>query len=320
MQNGLVVGLSAGAVPDVAVGDAGQNALMSAGARREVPFSTTTVQALGPWDCSNYRWMSMQITGQGGSSTVTWQVSNDGVNWKGLSLLSTVATGSSGDVPVLSATATGMWVGPILGRFLRLNVTGIASGTTAGVLELLAVPPPTIMTAIASLNSTALSSGGLTIQAASTPADTLNPGSGSSLFVIGMGSAYNGTNWDRLRTPTTFKSVAATGSGNTTLWIPTSAKKFRLMRLLVVVTADAATSGGADIDVTFQDSSTDLGFKTSVFVPSAAGTTFGAGFSTGWVDLGNGKLSAAANNVLSVNLSATLSSGKCTAFVAGTEE
>ena len=119
-------------------------------------------------------------------------------------------------------------------------------------------------------------------------------------------------------TPTVFKTATATASGNTALWTPTSGKKFNLMGLIVSIPNDVATSGGADIDVTFQDGSTDMGIGFTFFAPSAAGTT--AGLAGGFTQqFGAGKLSATANNVLNVNLSAALTAGKVRVTAYGTE-
>lgn len=115
---------------------AGQNALLTASSNLEVSFTTTTVQAMGSTDVKDYRWVSVQITSQGGSSTVTFQSSNDNSNWVSttLAIINGAATIASG-VAIASTTSTGIFAGPIQARYFRLNVTGIASGTTAGVIE-----------------------------------------------------------------------------------------------------------------------------------------------------------------------------------------
>jgi len=302
---GVLLGLGQGPVPDVAIGDAGQTGLITAGGRREVPFSTTTNQAVCVIDCSNYRWIAIQFTTFGGG-TASFQASNDGVNWNVLQLGLTNAA-----IAGNTATATGMYAGPLHCRYFRVNVTGI-SGTIAGVAEFFAIAG-----VLANQTGNVGINGNVTIQAAS-PADGVT-GNGTSAPSFAP-LVFNGATWDRPRTPTTFKSASITASGNTAVWTPTSGKKFRLMRFIVMLTADAATSGGAEIDITFQDSTTDLGFKASCFVPAVAGTAFGNGFSSGWIDWGNGKLSALANNVLNGNLSAALTSGKCTIHAIGTEE
>ncbi len=121
----------------VIAGDAGQNANAVAGAFKAVAFTTTTVQAVGATDVGNYRWVSVHITSQGTSSTVTFQGSNDGVNWVSVALLTSTST--AGPV-VTSTTAVAGLHGPLGFRHFRLNVTGISAGTTAGVIVFHAVP------------------------------------------------------------------------------------------------------------------------------------------------------------------------------------
>jgi hypothetical protein len=115
-----------------------QNALMTTGSFLSVPFTTTTAQAVGSTDAGNYRWVSIHITTQGGSSTVTFQTSNDNTNWvsTALNFSTSVAT-----VPTTSTTSAGVvFQGPLQARYFRLNVTGIVSGTTAGTIVFSALP------------------------------------------------------------------------------------------------------------------------------------------------------------------------------------
>ncbi len=119
-------------------GDSGQNAQVITASRKEVTFTTTTVQAVASTDVSNYSHVSVHIVTQGGSSTVTFQGSNDNTNWVSVNLSSTVATVAGA---AASATAASIiYAGPIVFRYFRLNVTGIVSGTTAGVIEFSSLP------------------------------------------------------------------------------------------------------------------------------------------------------------------------------------
>jgi hypothetical protein len=131
---------------------------------------------------------------------------------------------------------------------------------------------------------------------------------------------FDGTNPPRLRTCAVFKTASATASGNTALWTPTSGKKFRLLRYIVEVTQNAAQSSAGVLTIAMQDGTSDIAQTHSVFVPGTAGTTFGSGFTTHWVDVSNGILSSTANNVLNVNLSAALSAGVVRVTACGTEE
>lgn len=150
--------------------------------------------------------------------------------------------------------------------------------------------------------------------------DALAGPSSGVLVVRSSSVVFNGATWDRRRTPSVFKTVTATASGDNAVWTPAAGKKFRLMRYVIYVTADAARAAAGDVEIILRDATTAIGVGFSVYVPGAAGTTFVADASSGWCDLGNGFLSAAANNVLNVNLSAALTAGEVRVVAIGTEE
>lgn len=115
-----------------------QGALLTAGAFTETTYTATSVLSTTPTDVSNYKWISVQQTSTGGSSTTTFQGSNDNVNWVGVTLQRIDQT-----IAAPATTAAGnnsIYVGPISFRWFRLNITGIASGTTAGVIEFFTNP------------------------------------------------------------------------------------------------------------------------------------------------------------------------------------
>lgn len=146
-------------------GDTGQNGLITLGNRLELSFTTTTAQAVGTADVSNYRSVSVQILTQGGSSTVTFQGSNDGSNWVSVALVQPSNTLSSPSTSTSSANV--MFVGNLSFRYFRLNVTGIASGTTSGVIEFFSFALPNLTTiagqiAINGTQAVAMSSGTIT--------------------------------------------------------------------------------------------------------------------------------------------------------------
>lgn len=297
------VGDSAGQ-SNVVTGDAGQGAQVIVGARKEVTFSTTTAQAVAATDVSNYRWVSVHITSQGSSSTVTFQGSNDNSSWISVPMVATTSTSTI----VFSTTSATLYSGPCGYRYFRLNVTGIAAGTTAGVIQFFANPASLTLSTVTADTE---------LPSAATVADALTNPSAPQIAADGM--AYNGASWDRLRTPNVFKTATATASGDTALWTPTSGKKFRLMRYIIHVTGGATLASGADLDIVLRDATTPLNLGHSLYVPAAAGTTLG-GFSTGWINLGNGPLSTTNNNVLNINLSAALTAGKVRVTCCGTEE
>ena len=155
-------------------------------------------------------------------------------------------------------------------------------------------------------------------------ANPLIPGGQSGHMPTVAGYLYRGTNvgfdYDRQRTPVIFKSVQANAAGNTALWTPAAGTKFRLMRYRVEVTGNATLAAGAVLTIKLLDAAADTNQTSDSFVPGAAVSTQGCQYQSGWIDLGNGLLSAAANNVLNVNLSAALTAGNVRVDAIGTEE
>ncbi len=93
---------------------------------------------------------------------------------------------------------------------------------------------------------------------------------------------YNGSTWDRPRTPSIFKPQSAVSiASEATVWTPTSGKKFRLIG--GVITASVAGN------ITLKDNTAGT---TIMVVPVSAGVPVVI------PPMGNGILSAAANNVL----------------------
>jgi len=110
------------------------------------------------------------------------------------------------------------------------------------------------------------------------------------------------TTFDRERTPNVFKPLSAvTINTETTIWTPAAGKKFRLMGFFLV--------GSAAGNITLKD---NTGGTTKLVIPTPAG---GAGIPA--PPMGNGILSAAANNVLTATGSVNMT---LSGFVYGTEE
>lgn len=112
----------------------------------------------------------------------------------------------------------------------------------------------------------------------------------NGLFVWDQQQVFNGLTWDRVRTPNVFKPLAAVSvAAEITIWTPTSGKKFRLMGF-------SLSTGVVAGNITLKDNTAG----TTIFViPAAIANTPIV------VNLGNGILSAAANNVLTATGSAT---------------
>jgi hypothetical protein len=142
--------------------------------------------------------------------------------------------------------------------------------------------------------------------------------------MAGQVQLWAGAGFQLARAATTFKSSAPiSAAGDTTLWTPPSGWRFRLLAYCLEITAEAskATSPG-DLAMTLLDGGADIGLIHSAYMPSTSVTTNpGLCYSTGWVRLGElGIMSAAVNNVLAINLSFALATGKLRARVAGTVE
>lgn len=182
---------------------AGQNAAMTAGTHLAVAFTTTTAQAVASTDAANYAWVSVHITTQGGSSTVNFQSSHDNTNW-----VSTILSTASGSGTGTSATAAAIvYHGPLTGRYFRLNVTGIVSGTTAGVVEFFTAGRAPSVVNIAA-GSTVAQSGTWTVQ----PGNTANSTPWLMTPAAGTTGGYSASHITT-STTTTVKSGAGTFRG-----------------------------------------------------------------------------------------------------------
>lgn len=189
--------------------------------------------------------------------------------------------------------------------------TAALSLNTTGSLRVTA----TISQTIAGDNNTT----GNYFQAASTP-----------LFVANYsyGGKFNGTanaalqGFSATRTPTVFKTVQATASGNTAIWTAGTGNKWNLLAYRIEVTSNASLSAGAVLTVKFQDVTTDISISHDIFVPTTAVTTVaGDAYDSGWTVLSTfGIRAASVTTALNVNLSAALATGNVRVIVAGTEE
>lgn len=160
---------------------------------------------------------------------------------------------------------------------------------------------------------------------ANTAVGIVDPVSSPAILGIGsfvVSSAPGTALWNAVRTPNKFLTASVTNFGNTAVWTPASGKKFRLMRYQLELTENATLAVAAVLTVKFQDATTDFGFQHDIFVAAAAGAVSGEAWRSGWIDIGNGYISALANNVLNLNISgaANLTAGSFRANVCGTEE
>lgn len=215
------------------------------------------------------------------------------------------------------------------GRYWRVR---FVNGTTQQTVPLIAV---TTVAAARSLNPAMggnfndgllqlMTSGSVIDGAVAGFATNVNNGQGAALVTaqyVVTGGPTTGANWNALRTPVVFKTAKATATGTTAIWTPTLGKKFRLMRFKIIVTANSAQTTAGVVDFDLQDSGTSLNVTHSVFIPATALTTnISFGYESEWIDLGNGQLSAAANNVLNLVFAATGFTGAVRVIACGTEE
>lgn len=234
---------------DVLSGDSGNNSIVTAGARKEVSFTTSTVQAVASTDVSNYRWVSVHITSQGGSSTVNFQGSNDNSNWVTV-LLHTAGTSSSGGGlgnEFDHTTSTGIYYGPVNYRYFRLNVTGIASGTTAGVMELFANPAQLTLPSVVAVQNGTWNIGSSSNNALAD--GTSNP---TTNLLASLGERFNGTTWDRERG--NFDTAALiTASGATTTQTGSDQTNYNGRGVKVVLDMTTVGTGSVTLEIDGKD-------------------------------------------------------------------
>lgn len=87
-------------------------------------------------DVSAYKWLSLHVSGTY-SGTVSFQASNDTVNWANVMLMPAGGF-SSGQTSTTSANI--IYGAPVQFRFFRVRMTGYTSGTVNGTLELYTSP------------------------------------------------------------------------------------------------------------------------------------------------------------------------------------
>lgn len=142
------------------------------------------------------------------------------------------------------------------------------------------------------------------------------------LATVSRMQAWNGATYDRVRVANVFKSAditVATALNPVVVWTPAAGKKFRLMGFIIQLSGNATAAAAATYVASLFDAAAALPFKLVADVPaSIVGAVVGE--NTGQVQLGNGYLSVAINNVLNFTPTVALTNGQCTVTVWGTEE
>ncbi len=170
-----------------------QNAQLVGGTYLSVPFTTTIVQAVGTTDAGNYSWVSVQFTSIGASGTYGFQTSNDNSTWVSQPLAASTAT-TSGFVTSGSTAVT--YSGPVYGRYFRINIPAIASGTTAGTMVFSTTPRITAVQGVMAGQSGAWNVGSSTATGSAVPANAFYVAisDGTNLRgILGAANALNST-------------------------------------------------------------------------------------------------------------------------------
>lgn len=269
--------------------------------------------------------MTVSISFYGTYSSLAWapEYSPDGgTSWGPITMsfmgsLSAGPTLTNTHSSTASASSGIMLHIPTVATHVRVRSTGLSSGTANVIMAADPGPRPE---APALRPSFLQASNGTSLNTATAGDALANPS--TALGVVSYATLYAGAGpntWARSRYPTTFKTVAATASGDTALWTPAAGRKFNIMGGHLQIPA-GATAATQEIDVTLRDGTTPTAIVVSISLPSAVTTPQGGGYVIPF-DVGPvGLISATANNVLNVNLSAALTASKVRAFVYGTEE
>ena len=155
-------------------------------------FSVTAVSATTAIDMTNYSSVSVHITSQGTTSTVTPQWSNDNTNWVGGSF--TQINGSTSSAAT-STTSSGMvFYTAKHGRYFRLNITGITAGTTAGNIHV-STSPIMYQTVGGSVGNTPVTGSNTGSITTSSTSITSTSSSGHSQAYVTISGTYSGVSF-----------------------------------------------------------------------------------------------------------------------------
>lgn len=142
-------------------------------------------------------------------------------------------------------------------------------------------------------------------------------GGGNLLTVMALQEIFKGgIGGEAVRTPTTFVHALCTTVAATVVWDPAAGKKFRLMGYVIVPAAGMAAAGIQLI--TLLDEATAITIAHQVYLPAAANVTNQPPIVVKLA--GNGYLSVAADNRLSVTLTSACTAGAISVMAYGTEE
>jgi hypothetical protein len=149
------------------------------------PFSLGNGGTTGTIDTATLgRWVTVQVGQNSNSNTLTWECSNDGVNW--LTFTLQTRTAGSGTGGATASASPNIYTGQVPTRYVRFRVTVWTAGTVDFDVKFHSVPTVPMWVAV----DTELPTGTTLADAASNPSA---PAVGADL------SVWNGTTWDRVR-------------------------------------------------------------------------------------------------------------------------
>jgi hypothetical protein len=241
----------------------GKNALFISGTNQELTGLTATginADLVPSIDVSSYGSIVLHVTSVGGGATISFQQSNDNVNFVAMAGQAALVNNN----PITSTTTTGVYVFNRQAKYFRARLTAFTSGNITGVAEFYTVQ--TIpYTAMPVGQQGAWTVGVTGYPTAAATADTLaNP----TVTQIGaLREGFNGTTWDRVRNNTTGVVIAAGATAtNAGVTIPT----YNATKLTVLVNIATATAATLTVTVSGVSSS---GYTWPILVSTALATT-----------------------------------------------
>lgn len=120
---------------NVGLGDASNGFVYTGSGRLTQTFNLSTTGASTSYDVGNYRWISIQFTAVGGAtSSTSFQCSNDNSNFISTALASSGSVAVNATTAATASAGVGIYHGPLTGRYFRLNVTTLPSGSVTGTI------------------------------------------------------------------------------------------------------------------------------------------------------------------------------------------
>lgn len=182
------------------------------------------------------------------------------------------------------------------------------------------ITPPEALATAAILYGTALAST-TTEKVRTGPSNTdgINGQSVGNVMTLAQLMGWNsvGPTWDRIRLAEVFKTAFVTAAGSTVIWIPALNPSFRLMGYTIDVAGTTAGTGPNRIELL--DGATIFRNHIVNTIQTQSANVSGGDSHMG-ADLGQGYLSLAPGNTLSINLAVAMASGGVAVNLWGTEE